>query len=55
MTDAAAQGISAQIVPVFSPSTEVAYFGIVGGLTVVLGVALYFLAPVVQRAMRGVH
>jgi POT family proton-dependent oligopeptide transporter len=55
LSDAAAQGISAQIVPVFSPSTEVAYFGIVGGLTVVLGVVLYFLAPVVQRAMRGVH
>jgi POT family proton-dependent oligopeptide transporter len=55
LSDAAAQGISAQIVPVFSPSTEVAYFGVVGGLTVVLGVVLYFLAPVVQRAMRGVH
>jgi POT family proton-dependent oligopeptide transporter len=55
LSDAAAQGISAQIVPVFGPATEVAYFGIVGGLTVVLGVVLYFVAPVVQRAMRGVH
>jgi proton-dependent oligopeptide transporter, POT family len=55
LSDAAAQGISAQIVPVFGPATEVAYFGIVGGLTVVLGIVLYFVAPLVQRAMRGVH
>jgi POT family proton-dependent oligopeptide transporter len=55
LSDAAAQGISAQIVPVFGPSTEVPYFGIVGGLTVVLGIVLYFVAPLVQRAMRGVH
>lgn len=54
LSDAAAQGISAQIVPVFKPSTEVAYFGIVGGFTVVLGVVLYFMAPAIHRRMRGV-
>lgn len=55
LSDAAAQGISAQIVPVFGPSTEVAYFGIVGGATIVLGIVLYVMAPVVARTMRGVH
>ncbi|HEY0807585.1 MAG TPA: oligopeptide:H+ symporter [Pseudonocardiaceae bacterium] len=55
LSDAAAQGISAQIVPVFGPSTEVAYFGVVGGITVLLGIVLYFVAPAIARAMRGVR
>lgn len=54
LSDAAAQGISAQIVPVFGPHTEVTYFAIVGGLTVALGIVLYFLAPAIHRKMAGV-
>ncbi|MBV9845581.1 MAG: peptide MFS transporter [Kutzneria sp.] len=54
LSDAAAQGISAQIVPLATPQHEVAYFGIVGGITVLLGVALYFLAPAIHRKMEGI-
>lgn len=55
LSDAAAQGISAQIVPVFGPSTEVAYFGIVGGVTVALGAVLFAVAPAIHRRMAGVN
>jgi POT family proton-dependent oligopeptide transporter len=55
LSDAAAQGISAQIVPVFGPDTEVGYFGIVGGITVLLGVVLFFAAPAIHRRMAGVN
>ncbi|MGA8117157.1 MAG: peptide MFS transporter [Actinocatenispora sp.] len=55
LSDATAQGISAQIVPVFTPSTEVAYFGIVGGIVAFLGFVMYLIAPAISRRMRGVH
>jgi proton-dependent oligopeptide transporter, POT family len=54
LSDAAAQGISAQIVPFDTPTTEIPYFGIVGGGTVLLAVVLLFLAPAIHRRMRGV-
>ncbi|GAA4200085.1 peptide MFS transporter [Actinocatenispora rupis] len=55
LSDAAAQGISAQIVPVFSPSTEVAYFAVVGGIVVALGVVMFLLAPAITRRMGDVN
>jgi POT family proton-dependent oligopeptide transporter len=54
LSDAAAQGISAQIVPFATPQTEIPYFGIVGGVTVVLAIGLLFLAPAISRKMQGV-
>ena len=54
LSDAAAQGISAQIVPFATPRTEIPYFGIVGGGTVVLAVVLFFIAPAIHRKMQGV-
>jgi proton-dependent oligopeptide transporter, POT family len=55
LSDAAAQGISAQIVPFSTPRTEIPYFGIVGGVTVLLGVVLFFMAPAIHRKMEGVN
>lgn len=55
LSNASAQGINAQIVKLFNPDTEVAYFGIIGGIVVLLGVLLFFLAPKIQRYMKGVH
>lgn len=55
LSDAAAQGISAQIVPVFSPATEIAYFAIVGGAVVALGVVMFLIAPAIARRMGDVH
>ncbi|MFI9387306.1 peptide MFS transporter [Kutzneria sp. NPDC052558] len=54
LSDAAAQGISAQIVPFATPQTEIPYFGIVGGVTLVLAFGLLFLAPSISRKMQGV-
>ncbi|HEY3503177.1 MAG TPA: peptide MFS transporter [Actinocatenispora sp.] len=55
LSDAAAQGISAQIVPVFSPDTEVVYFAVVGGIVVALGVVMFLLAPLITRRMGDVN
>jgi POT family proton-dependent oligopeptide transporter len=53
-SNAAAQGLSAQIVKLYAPSTEAGYFGVVGGVVLLLGVALYLIAPAVHGRMRGV-
>jgi POT family proton-dependent oligopeptide transporter len=55
LSDAAAQGISAQIVGFYSASTEVAYFAIVGVSAIAVGVVLYFLTPWIARHMEGVR
>ncbi|QWU06126.1 hypothetical protein KNH48_11325 [Heyndrickxia coagulans] len=54
ISDATAQGINAQIVPFFKPSTEVSYFGLVGGMVMILGVILFFFAPKIHQMMRGI-
>ncbi|GDY28639.1 peptide MFS transporter [Gandjariella thermophila] len=53
-SDAAAQGLSAQVVKLYTPATEAGYFGVVGGVVLVLGVALYLIAPAIHRKMQGV-
>ena len=55
LSDAAAQGISAQIVPVFNPDTEVAYFAIVGGVIAALGVVMFLVSPLITRRMGDVN
>lgn len=55
LSDAAAQGISAQIVPVFSPSTEVAYFAIVGSIIAALGIVLFLVSPLITKRMGDVN
>ncbi len=50
-SDAAAQGLIAQISKFYSPATSGPYFGIIGVLVVLLGVALWFYAPMVYRRM----
>jgi proton-dependent oligopeptide transporter, POT family len=39
----------------YSPHHEVAYFGILGLVTIIVGIAVYFIAPRVTRLMEGVH
>ncbi|WP_216893859.1 peptide MFS transporter [Nocardia alni] len=39
----------------YTPRDEVAYFGITGLVTIVVGIVVYFLAPRVSRLMEGVH
>lgn len=55
LTNASAQAINAQIVTLYSVDTEILYFGIVGSISILLGLALLFLAPTIRRFMRGVN
>jgi POT family proton-dependent oligopeptide transporter len=39
----------------YDPAHEFAYFGIIGGVAVVVGVIVWALAPWISRLMEGVH
>ncbi|EMN7732311.1 peptide MFS transporter [Bacillus thuringiensis] len=54
LTSAAAQAINAQIVRLYNPETEIIYFGVIGGLSIILSVILYFMAPKIQVLMKGI-
>ncbi|OWR31851.1 MFS transporter [Saccharibacillus sp. O23] len=55
LAPAAAQAINALISPLYSEANETLYFGIIGGASLVLAVVLFLLAPIIRRAMRGIH
>lgn len=55
LSSAAAQAINAQIVKFYTPETEMAYFGIIGGASLLLGVILLMLAPKIQGFMKGIR
>lgn len=55
LSSAAAQAINAQIVKFYTPETEMAYFGVIGGASILLGILLFVLAPKIQRYMKGVR
>lgn len=54
LASAAAQALNAQLVKFYSPETETAYFGTIGGASIVLGIILFVLAPKIQEFMKGV-
>ena len=39
----------------YNPAREFAYFGIIGATAVVVGLAVWVLAPRISRLMEGVH
>lgn len=51
LANAAGQGINAQIVRLFRPETEVVYFGTIGVISLIFGVIIFFIAPIIQRKM----
>ncbi|MER1986281.1 MAG: peptide MFS transporter [Solibacillus sp.] len=51
---AAAQAINAQLVRVYEVVSETMYFGVLGMLSIVLGVVLLFISPMISKAMRGI-
>lgn len=53
LSNSAAQAINAQIVRFYTKGTEVAYFGIVGLITVLFGILLFFYAPKIKQLMLG--
>ena len=55
LSNAAAQAINAQIVKFYSPSTEMVYFGVIGGVSILLGIVLYLFATKIQGYMKGIH
>jgi proton-dependent oligopeptide transporter, POT family len=55
LANAAAQALNAQMVKFYSPETEMAYFGTVGGASIVLGIILLMIAPKIQGYMKGVR
>ncbi|MGV3489639.1 MAG: peptide MFS transporter [Tuberibacillus sp.] len=55
LTDAAAQSLNAQLAPLYNPHNEIAYFSIIGGVSVILGLLMFLIAPFIQRFMRGVN
>ena len=55
LTISLGSALSGTMAGFYTPETEAAYFGTVGGGAVVLGIALAALSPVITRAMRGVR
>lgn len=55
LSNAAAQAINAQIVKFYSAETEMLYFGVIGGISILLSLLLFLIAPRIQRLMKGVH
>jgi POT family proton-dependent oligopeptide transporter len=54
MSNAAAQGVTAQVVPFYTPGAEVRYFGLGGLAVVAVGVLIWVLSPAIHRKMAGV-
>ena len=54
LSSSAAQGINAQIVKFYTPETEMAYFGIIGGVAIVLSLILFMIAPKISEHMKGI-
>jgi POT family proton-dependent oligopeptide transporter len=55
LSNAAAQALNAQIVKFYRPETEMLYFGIIGGMAIILSVLLFAITPMIQRYMKGVR
>src|SRR5699024_1072106 len=55
LSNAAAQGINAQLVKFFSYENATLYFGAIGALAILLGFILYLAAPKIQSYMKGVR
>lgn len=54
LSNAAGQAVNAQIVKLYDPSTEIVYFGVIGGIAVLLGIILFASSKKIQVFMRGV-
>lgn len=55
LSNAAAQALNAQLVKFYSPATEMVYFGVIGGASIVLGIILFIVSPKIQRFMKGIN
>ncbi|MGE8204824.1 peptide MFS transporter [Heyndrickxia sp. NPDC080065] len=55
LSNAAAQALNAQIVKFYTPKTEMVYFGVIGGVSILLGIILLIISPKIQSFMKGVR
>ncbi|MET3699176.1 POT family proton-dependent oligopeptide transporter [Bacillus oleivorans] len=55
LSNAAAQAINAQLVKFYSAANEMLYFGIIGGVSIVLSIILFIFAPKIQTFMKGIR
>ncbi|CAM2914985.1 peptide MFS transporter [Paenibacillus sediminis] len=55
LSSAAAQALNAQIVKFYTPETEMAYFGIIGGASIILSLILFAISPKIQHLMKGIN
>lgn len=53
LSNASAQAINAQLVKLYQPETEIIYFGVIGGFSILLGLLLFVVSPKIQKFMRG--
>jgi proton-dependent oligopeptide transporter, POT family len=54
LSNSSAQAINAQVVRFYKPATEVTYFGVIGGIAIVLGIILYLFSPKLKEFMKGI-
>lgn len=54
LASAAAQAINAQLVRVYELVSETMYFGVLGGLSIVIGIIILVISPIITKAMRGI-
>jgi POT family proton-dependent oligopeptide transporter len=55
LSNAAAQALNAQLVKLYTPESEMMYFGVIGGTAILLSILLFAISPVIQRFMKGVR
>ncbi|WP_340084894.1 peptide MFS transporter [Siminovitchia sp. FSL H7-0308] len=55
LSNAAAQGLNAQIVKFYQPETEMLYFGVIGGMAILISIILFIVTPLIQKYMKGVR
>ncbi|WP_340033800.1 peptide MFS transporter [Paenibacillus sp. FSL H3-0302] len=55
LSNAAAQAINAQIVKFYTPDTEMMYFGVIGGVALILALILFLFSSKIQNFMKGIH
>lgn len=53
LSNASAQAINAQVVRFYSVETEVIYFGVIGAVSILLGIILFMFSPKLKQYMRG--
>ncbi|WP_102026274.1 peptide MFS transporter [Salirhabdus sp. Marseille-P4669] len=54
LSSAAAQAINAQIVKFYNEESEILYFGIIGGIAIILSILLFAISPKIEKFMKGI-